>query len=88
MHVMLCPAIMTLHWRKQLGKASDILVNIVRGAQFWPWEMFEPLTFACIFPLLRYPPWKAEFEPQLVDFKNKLPELLRKNKQFVRNSMQ
>mmetsp|Transcript_3766 Transcript_3766/g.5136 ORF Transcript_3766/g.5136 Transcript_3766/m.5136 type:complete len:248 (+) Transcript_3766:5698-6441(+) len=87
-HIFLSPAIMTPQWRKQLGKASDILINIVPGVEFWPWNMFEPLTFAVIFPLFRHAPWKAETDYRLPKYKISLPKMFREGQKVMRSSLQ
>jgi hypothetical protein len=59
-HVFLVPSIMAYKWRRQLGKAADLLVVLPFDAELWPADgQFERLTLAIICPLLRGPPWRV-----------------------------
>mgnify|MGYP006313848673 CR=1 FL=1 len=68
-HLFILPSLMTNRWRRQLLKASDLLLVLPFG-RLWPRETeFERLTLALIFPLLRGAPWRiklAEFWKQVV----------------------
>jgi hypothetical protein len=56
-HFFVCPALMTNRWRKQLGKAADVIFHLPIGSAVWPTEMHEPLMCALIFPLINRRPW-------------------------------
>lgn len=55
-HVFVCPAIMTIRWRKQLRKQNDALLTIKEGSEIWPEKMLEPLILSLTSPLLNHRP--------------------------------
>lgn len=54
-HIFLCPALMTLRWRKCLGKVMDAMFTVPMGSTHWSLEMHEPVVIALICPLLAAP---------------------------------
>ena len=57
-HIFVCPRLLTSKWRKQLGKATDLLWTIPLTSPVWNKSQHEPLMFAIYFPLsIRYP-WR------------------------------
>jgi hypothetical protein len=50
MHLIVVPRLMHPHWRKQLYKASDLVLSLLVGHSAWGAKMFEPLTLAFVFP--------------------------------------
>ncbi len=64
----MCPRLLTVHWRKNLYKFTDILLEVPAGARdFWPANMHEPLLIGLTFRLLLSPPWLLKCHPSLLD---------------------
>ena len=78
---------MTSSWRKQLYKGADVLINIPPGQQFWPEDMFEPLTFALFCPLLPRSPWKAKYWEGMFDWNKDLSNMWESDPGTVRDHM-
>lgn len=55
-HVFVCPALMTIKWRKQLAKQSDSMCTVKEGAPIWPLNMLEPVVISLTAPLLPHNP--------------------------------
>ena len=64
-HVILVPRLLTLRWRKQLSKTSDLILTINCGPSFWDTTQHEPLLISVCFPLMRYKPWRLQGTPFL-----------------------
>jgi hypothetical protein len=62
-HLFVCPTIMTVSWRKMLGKVADAMFTIPVGCLIWPSNMQKPLVVALICPLLSCRPWKVKESP-------------------------
>ena len=64
-HLFIIPRLCTCHWRKQLGKACDILLNIEPIHDFWNKDMHEPFVLGIYLPLLpsqhAYRPWRFKY---------------------------
>jgi hypothetical protein len=72
-HVFVCPRLLTGEWMRQLYKCADFLVLLPAGAQSaWPLDMYEPLTIAVVFPMLRVKPWKRAGTPKMFGVARKL----------------
>jgi len=83
-HIFVCPAIMTINWRKQLAKQSDSMVLVKEGAPIWPtnmfkWptNMFEPVMLSLTGPLLSHSPWTMRRSEWVASRKGYLPEMFR-----------
>jgi hypothetical protein len=58
LHVFLCPRLFTHHWRKQLFKVADIVLELPPGSRTeWTADMHEPLLLGLTLPLISSPPW-------------------------------
>jgi hypothetical protein len=79
-HLFIVPRLMQPEWRKQLYKASDLVVTLPPGHHAWPSTMFEPLTIAFVFPFLRHRPWQLRGSIYLLDLGRQLSRLWRDNK--------
>jgi hypothetical protein len=87
-HVFVCPALMTGHWRKQLGKLADTMFSIT-AREDGPWSklMYEPLTIAFVRPLLSARPWKASRLNRVSKWEHDMREVQRGNPRVIRNHM-
>ena len=74
-HVFLCPALMTVRWRKRLGKVADVMFTIPVGSRLWGSEMHEPVIVALIFPLLVCSPWQVRRATFVDGFKSRLRQM-------------
>jgi hypothetical protein len=59
---------MTARWREKLNKVADAIITIPVGSHLWPEDMFEPLTIAFVFPLIRDSPWILKHFPLVQEF--------------------
>ena len=60
-HVFIVPSFLTNRWRRQLSKASDLLIVLPFDDAHWgESKEFERLTLAVICPLLRQEPWRVK----------------------------
>jgi len=71
-HIFVCPALMTMTWRKQLGKVADVLFNVPVGTDVWPTRMHEPLIIGIIFPLPDRHPWSLRKTKLMADAQKEL----------------
>jgi hypothetical protein len=71
-HIFVCPAIMTAHWRKMLGKVADAMFTIPVGSSIWPSNMHEPLVVALICPLLSCRPWRVKGAPWVAELEDSM----------------
>lgn len=76
-HVFICPAIMTVEWRKQLRKQNDCMITVKEGAPVWPSEMFEPLVLSLTSPLLNHRLWSMHRLEWLASQKSNPSDLFR-----------
>jgi hypothetical protein len=65
LHVFVCPRLMTCEWIKQLWKASDLVFEVPIKCDWWPFEMFEPLTIGILFPFVPHSPWQLRGTPKM-----------------------
>lgn len=49
-HVFIVPRLMQPEWRKQLYKATNLIVSVPPGLPAWLEDMYQPLTVAFVFP--------------------------------------
>ena len=49
-----------------LHKVSDVVLECEAGKEFWPKEMFEPLTLAFCFPFISHRPWQLRQSPAIL----------------------
>ena len=71
-HLGVIPRLMQPYWRKQLYKAADVVITLPPG-------MFEPLTFAFVFPFVRYQPWQLRGSIHLLALGREVSRLWRDN---------
>ena len=76
-HIFLVPRLMQPLWRKQLYKASDIVLTIPPGHAIWPLSMHEPLILAILLPYIRFEPWELRRTPKILDLGELLSEVWR-----------
>ena len=62
-------------WRKQLYKASDLIVNLPPGHPAWPKNMFEGLTIAFVLPFIRHRPWQLRGSIRVLGMGRQLSEM-------------
>jgi hypothetical protein len=86
-HIFICPALMTAHWRKTLGKVADAMFTLPVGCPIWPSSMHEPLVVALICPLLSTRPWKVRGSPWMVEFEDKMRGVWSDNLQAQRSHL-
>ena len=70
-HLMICPRLFTCLWRKQLGKACDVVIEIPLLCLERVWGTlthFEPLLIGLSFPVFNRPPYQLGLKPELMDF--------------------
>jgi hypothetical protein len=48
-HIFIYPRLLTTEWRWQLNKTADLVIFVKAGTEFWPADMFEPLTIGFVF---------------------------------------
>jgi hypothetical protein len=80
-HVFLCSTLMTVRWRKELQKVSDLLFNIPVGSPIWPSTMFEPLTLSLTSPLLYDRPWIMQRDDWVAQRESHMREMLRSDRE-------
>lgn len=71
-HVFVCPALMTVTFRKQLGKVADILFTVPVGTNIWPSHMYEPVFVGIVFPLPNRFPWTLRNTKLMADARETL----------------
>jgi hypothetical protein len=76
-HLFVVPRLLTPEWRRQLNKTADLVFFVEPGSGYWPPDMYEPLTFGFIFPLLSVPPWSRRRTPKLLHMARSLPKMLK-----------
>ena len=74
-HVVVIPQLFSTEWRKELYKATDIVLTLPVGHPAWPHNMHEPLTIALLFPFLNHRPWELWRAPELLDLESSLHEM-------------
>lgn len=74
-HVFVCPALMTMMWRKQLSKVVDVLFNVPVGTNIWPSHMHEPVLVGIVFPLPDRQPWTLRRTKLMADAQSELSGL-------------
>ena len=79
MHFVLIPRLMMPHWRKQLFKAADIVLTLPCSHFAWPKTMYEPLTFAIIYPFVHFRPWQLRGSPKLLELGRQLSRVWRED---------
>jgi hypothetical protein len=58
LHVFTCLHLFTHHWRKQLFKVADLVIELPPSPRTeWSADMHEPLLLGLTLPLLSSPPW-------------------------------
>ena len=60
-HIVLIPRLMTVRWRKQLGKVADIIVTMPFDDVVWSYlSEYEPLILFVVLPFHSRAPWKLK----------------------------
>ena len=65
LHIVVIPTLFSHLWRKQLGKACDLVIQIPANFHFWPDSNYEPLTIGICFPFIPFPPWQIRNTPKM-----------------------
>ena len=78
-HIVLIPRLMSPYWRKQINKASDLVLSLPPGHNAWPSTMHEPLTIAFIFPFLKNRPWQLRGSIALLALGRELSRVWKNN---------
>ena len=79
-HVFVCPRLFTCLWRKQLGKACDVLIEVPLPCLESVWGTythFEPLLIGFSFPVFNRPPYQLGLKPELMGLVDKRLSALR-----------
>lgn len=72
-HVFVVPRLMTVRWRKVLGRATDVLFHLPpKLDEIWAPSQHEPLTIAFAFPLSESCPWQMGNFPQVKTWETEL----------------
>ena len=76
-HIWVCPRLFTSLWRKQCGKACDLVFELpLDHISHWTTHKhFEPLVMGFCFPLLHSIPWQVRRHPSLADMEVKVSAL-------------
>ena len=83
-HIIVVPKLFTHLWRKQLHKASDVVIEIPAGAEGWPVAMFESLIIGFVFPHLKCRPWVLQRTPKMFQMARQVRSLFKENKMATR----
>ena len=59
-HVVIIPRLMSMEWKRQLFRVSDLFVDLPFDENWTKEKHLEPLTFAVIFPFLNHRPWQLK----------------------------
>ena len=86
-HIVVVPSLMTGHWRKRLGKCSDVVFVIKSECHIWPKHLHEPLTIAFIAPQLREQPWRLGRSDWLEKRQPRMREMLSQNSKTAGRSV-
>ena len=81
-HVFICPRLFTCLWRKQLGKACDVLIEVPLPCLDRVWGTFthfEPILIGFSFPVFNRPPYQLGLKPELMGLVDKRMSALRKD---------
>ena len=81
-HVFVCPRLFTCLWRKQLGKACDVLMEVPLPCLEGVWGTythFEPLLIGFSFPVFNRPPYQLGLKPELMGLVDRRMSALRKD---------
>lgn len=60
-HIFVVPALMSMCWRKKLGKIADVVFTVPVGSGLWGKKQHEPLIVGLICPFLSSRPWQVRF---------------------------
>ena len=87
-HVFVCAMLMTIRWRKQLLKASDVCLHVPVGCRLWHAHQHEPLHVSLTCPLMPCSPYQAKERPELVaELGSKMSRVWRENCEDERRRM-
>ena len=59
-HVVIVPRLMSMEWKRQLFRVSDLFVELPFDKVWTKQHQHEPLTFAVVFPFLEHRPWQLK----------------------------
>ena len=59
-HVFLVPRLMSMEWKRQLFRVSDLFLELPFDQVWTKEKQLEPLTFAVVFPFLNHRPWQLK----------------------------
>ncbi|KAL7579131.1 hypothetical protein ACA910_019157 [Epithemia clementina (nom. ined.)] len=75
-HIFICPALMTSHWRKKLGRIADVVFAIPVGTTYWTTERHKPLIDAFVLPFFKHRPWQFKRDGKRVaEFTDSMQEM-------------
>ena len=68
-HFFVCPRLMTPHWRRQLHRSTDLVIELPtkNNNNAWPGNMYESLMIGFYFPYLSHRPWQLRGSGQIVE---------------------
>lgn len=84
-HIFVVPTLFCHLWRKQLGKACDVVLSITPDFDFWPEGNFETLTIGICFPFLSFCPWQLHRTPKMFAVARQVRQMCKNHKLDPRN---
>jgi hypothetical protein len=87
-HIFIVPALMSMCWRKKLGKIADFVFSVPVGSGLWGKKQHEPLIVGLICPFLSCRPWQVRFcSRELAGLKGELQGVWPGDMSHARNSL-
>ena len=74
-HVVIVPRLMSMEWKRQLFKVSDLFVELPFDSVWTKQDQHEPLTLAVVFPFLNHRPWQLKRSQAFLGMGNVLRRL-------------
>lgn len=88
-HIFVVPRLMTVRWRKVLGRATDVLFHLPpKINQVWEPSQHEPLTIALAFPLSKSCPWRMGHYDEVKTWESDLRAVCKDDPNRARDRLQ
>ena len=78
-HVVILPRLMSMEWKRQLFRVSDLFIEIPFDRTWSKQDQLEPLTFAVVFPFLNFRPWQLKRSQTFLGMGNVLRRMWKEN---------
>ena len=78
-HVVVLPRLMTMEWKRQLFRVSDLFIELPFDDYWTKEEHLEPLTLAVVFPFLNFRPWQLKRSQTFLGMGNVLRQVWKKD---------